>query len=135
MLIHLYRQRSILVVRPAEWRLLIPDLTIIRTLVMKEYEAQAKQAHACWQAGRSGDGYATLSKLATSGDKDFARAYARVITTEIDKSSHLYETVQGMRRNDDNSWDYWVDAKKRIAHIRVATLAQHNFGEYQRVDQ
>ena len=35
MLIHLYRQRSILVVRPADWRLLIPDLKIISTLVTK----------------------------------------------------------------------------------------------------
>jgi putative MATE family efflux protein len=35
MLVHLYRQRSILVVRPSEWRLLIPDLAIIRTLIFK----------------------------------------------------------------------------------------------------
>ncbi len=35
MLIHLYRQRSILVVRPSEWRLLIPDFNIIGTLVTK----------------------------------------------------------------------------------------------------
>jgi len=35
MLIHLYRQRSILVVRPSEWRLLIPDFKIIGALVTK----------------------------------------------------------------------------------------------------
>ena len=35
MLIHLYRQRSILVVRPQEWRLLIPDFSIIRALLTK----------------------------------------------------------------------------------------------------
>jgi putative MATE family efflux protein len=35
MLIHLYRQKSILVVRPNEWRLLIPDFGIIRTLLTK----------------------------------------------------------------------------------------------------
>ena len=35
MLVHLYRRRSILVVRPSEWRLLIPDFTIIRSLVSK----------------------------------------------------------------------------------------------------
>src|SRR5208283_5101097 len=29
--------------------------------------------------------------------KPIARAYARVIATEVDKSAHLYETVQGMR--------------------------------------
>ena len=35
MLAYLYRRRSILVVRPADWRLLIPDLKIITTLVTK----------------------------------------------------------------------------------------------------
>ncbi|MFI4964205.1 MAG: MATE family efflux transporter [Caulobacterales bacterium] len=35
MLAHLYRQKSILVIRPAEWRLLIPDFTIIKGLVTK----------------------------------------------------------------------------------------------------
>jgi putative MATE family efflux protein len=35
MLTHLYRQRSILVIRPSEWRLLIPDFKIITTLVTK----------------------------------------------------------------------------------------------------
>jgi putative MATE family efflux protein len=35
MLAHLYRQKSILVIRPSEWRLLIPDFKIIRSLVTK----------------------------------------------------------------------------------------------------
>jgi putative MATE family efflux protein len=35
MIIHLYRKRSILVLRPGEFKLLIPDLTIVRSLVMK----------------------------------------------------------------------------------------------------
>jgi putative MATE family efflux protein len=35
MLGHLYRQRSILVVRPREWRLLIPDMAIVKALVFK----------------------------------------------------------------------------------------------------
>jgi putative MATE family efflux protein len=35
MIVHLYRQRSILVMRPADWRLLLPDLKIIWTLVAK----------------------------------------------------------------------------------------------------
>lgn len=35
MLAHLYRKRSILVIRPREWRLLIPDLGMVRTLVFK----------------------------------------------------------------------------------------------------
>jgi putative MATE family efflux protein len=35
MLVQLYRKRSILVIRPSQWRLLIPDLGIVRTLVFK----------------------------------------------------------------------------------------------------
>lgn len=35
MLVYLYRKRSILVLRPREWRLLFPDMTILRTLVFK----------------------------------------------------------------------------------------------------
>jgi putative MATE family efflux protein len=35
MVIHLYRTNSILVLRPGEWRLLIPDLAIVRSLVVK----------------------------------------------------------------------------------------------------
>jgi putative MATE family efflux protein len=35
LLTYLYRRGSLLVIRPSEWRLLIPDLTIIRTLVFK----------------------------------------------------------------------------------------------------
>jgi MATE family, multidrug efflux pump len=35
MVVHLYRRKSILVLRPGEFHLLIPDLTLIRSLVMK----------------------------------------------------------------------------------------------------
>jgi putative MATE family efflux protein len=37
MIVFLYRRRSILVLRPSEWRLLIPDLGIIRSLVFKGF--------------------------------------------------------------------------------------------------
>jgi carboxyl-terminal processing protease len=33
------------------------------------------------------------------------------------------ETILGVARNDDNSWNYWVDPQHHIAHLRVATLA------------
>ncbi len=35
LMVHLYRKGSLLVVRPREWRLLLPDAAIIRTLVFK----------------------------------------------------------------------------------------------------
>ncbi len=43
------------------------------------------------------------------------------------------ETVQGVTRRPDNSWDYWLDAEKRIAHVRVVSLAKHTPEELERV--
>jgi carboxyl-terminal processing protease len=43
------------------------------------------------------------------------------------------ETVQGVGRQEDNSWDYWLDRKKRIAHVRIVTLARHTNVELERV--
>jgi len=43
------------------------------------------------------------------------------------------ETVQGVTRRDDNSWDYWIDRKKHIAHVRIVTLARHTADELERV--
>ncbi|HEV3263046.1 MAG TPA: S41 family peptidase [Gemmataceae bacterium] len=34
------------------------------------------------------------------------------------------ETVLGVARKDDNSWDYLVDKRHKIAHVRLATLTQ-----------
>jgi carboxyl-terminal processing protease len=41
--------------------------------------------------------------------------------------------VQGVIRGRDNSWDYWVDPRRRIAHVRVVTLARHTAQELERV--
>ncbi len=43
------------------------------------------------------------------------------------------ESVQGVTRHADNSWDYWLDRKKHIAHIRIVTLAKHTADELERV--
>jgi carboxyl-terminal processing protease len=43
------------------------------------------------------------------------------------------ESVQGVTRDANNSWDYWVDAKKKIAHIRVVTLGKYTAGELEGV--
>jgi C-terminal peptidase prc len=32
------------------------------------------------------------------------------------------ESVFGVSRRDDNSWNYWLDARRKIAHLRVGTL-------------
>jgi carboxyl-terminal processing protease len=39
------------------------------------------------------------------------------------------ETILGVRRHDDHSWDYWADRKNRIAHVRVGPLANGTANE------
>jgi carboxyl-terminal processing protease len=46
---------------------------------------------------------------------------ARTVT--VARESFAAETVLGVTRNPDNSWDYWLDRKKRIAHVRISTFA------------
>lgn len=50
-----------------------------------------------------------------SGDKT-----ARKILLE--RKAFRPETILGVRRLEDNSWDYWADRRKKIAHIRIATV-------------
>jgi carboxyl-terminal processing protease len=50
----------------------------------------------------------------------------------LTRGSFEPETVQGVRRNDDNSWDYWADRERGIAQVRVVALAKHTAGELER---
>jgi carboxyl-terminal processing protease len=34
------------------------------------------------------------------------------------------ESVFGVTRNDNNSWNYWVDEKQKIAHLRLGNLVE-----------
>jgi C-terminal peptidase prc len=43
------------------------------------------------------------------------------------------DTVFGVSRNPDNSWNYLLDKKEKIAHIRLASLQYGTAGELQRV--
>jgi C-terminal processing protease CtpA/Prc len=54
-------------------------------------------------------------------------------TVTLLRDSFEPETVQGVSRAEDNSWDYWVDRKQRIAHVRVVALAHHTAEELDRV--
>jgi carboxyl-terminal processing protease len=60
------------------------------------------------------------------GDKEERKVSLR-------RESFQPETVQGVTRNEDNSWDYWVDRKNRIAHVRVVALAKHTAFELEQV--
>jgi carboxyl-terminal processing protease len=39
------------------------------------------------------------------------------------------ETVWGVARQDDNSWDYWLDRRRRIAHVRLGFLTKGTTAE------
>ncbi len=41
----------------------------------------------------------------------------------VARESFTPETVLGVMRNLDNSWDYWIDRKRRIAQVRISTFA------------
>ena len=62
----------------------------------------------------------------SAGDKDGRKV-------QLVRDHFQAETVQGVTRRDDNSWDYWLDPKKRIAQVRVVTLARHTPAELERV--
>jgi carboxyl-terminal processing protease len=51
------------------------------------------------------------------GDDDTPR------TLRLEPTAFKGETVLGVMRRDDNSWDFWADRKHKIAHIRIASLA------------
>jgi carboxyl-terminal processing protease len=41
----------------------------------------------------------------------------------LERQRYRPEAVLGVRRRDDNSWDFWVDERRRLAHVRLATLS------------
>lgn len=45
-------------------------------------------------------------------------------TATLLRERHRPETVLGVRRRDDNAWDWWVDEKARLAHVRVTSLSR-----------
>lgn len=52
---------------------------------------------------------------------------------KLEPESFRPEAVLGVRRRPDNTWDYLVDASKRIAHIRLAALSSGSGTELREV--
>jgi carboxyl-terminal processing protease len=42
----------------------------------------------------------------------------------MERSAFKAETVFGVQRHDDNSWSYWIDRDRKIAHVRVGALRE-----------
>lgn len=51
-------------------------------------------------------------------------AQATPINVSIEAESFRGETVLGVMRQENNQWDYLLDRKNRIAHVRIAQLAR-----------
>jgi carboxyl-terminal processing protease len=46
----------------------------------------------------------------------------------LERQTFQPETVLGYTRRDDNSWDYWIDRRQKIALVRVAALGNDTRG-------
>jgi carboxyl-terminal processing protease len=58
---------------------------------------------------------------------------AETRTVTLERTCFRGETVLGVSRKDDNRWNYWVDPKQRIAHLRIATIAKGTASELSEV--
>jgi carboxyl-terminal processing protease len=74
-------------------------------------------------AGRSGsvglDDSLTPSKVRVVLKRD---ADNRTYDLIVERRSFQAETVFGVRRRDDNTWDYWIDRERGIAQVRIGAL-------------
>jgi carboxyl-terminal processing protease len=53
----------------------------------------------------------------------------KVETMKLTREIVRMETVTGYARKADNSWDYWFDADKKLAYIRLSSFARHTTEE------
>jgi carboxyl-terminal processing protease len=58
---------------------------------------------------------------------------AEPLEFEITRDVVEVETVLGHRRNDDDSWDFYVDPSSKIAYVRLTTFARNTARELSRV--
>lgn len=54
-------------------------------------------------------------------------------TVLLERICFRSETVLGVSRNGDNSWNYWVEPAQKIAHLRIATVAMGTSQELREV--
>jgi C-terminal peptidase prc len=51
----------------------------------------------------------------------------------VERGRFRTETVFGVQRRDDNSWDYWIDRQRRIAQVRLGRLKKESADELRQV--
>jgi carboxyl-terminal processing protease len=47
----------------------------------------------------------------------------------LERREFQTETVFGVRRHDDNSWDFWIDRERKIAQVRIGPIRDSTDGE------
>ncbi|HXG10965.1 MAG TPA: S41 family peptidase [Gemmataceae bacterium] len=52
---------------------------------------------------------------------------------KLERQTFRPETVLGVIRHDNNAWDYWIDRRRKIAHVRIAGLASGTAMELRQV--
>jgi carboxyl-terminal processing protease len=53
--------------------------------------------------------------------------YTEPLEFELTRSRIEVETVLGIKRNNDDSWDYYVDPDNKIGYIRLTTFARNSY--------
>jgi carboxyl-terminal processing protease len=59
----------------------------------------------------------------------YRRGEGKSVTVILDRARFRVETVLGVARRDDNRWNYLLDARRRIAHVRLAVLGRGTAAE------
>ncbi len=52
-------------------------------------------------------------------------------TVKLQPETYHAETVLGVMREESNRWDYFLDAKQKIAHVRISSLGKGTAAELQ----
>lgn len=63
----------------------------------------------------------TIVRDSTDGTKE--------IDFDLNRGRIEVETVYGVSRNDDASWNFWLDKDKKIAYIRLSQFAQNTYDD------
>nr|BAL54184.1 protease [uncultured Planctomycetota bacterium] len=65
-------------------------------------------------------------------EREMADGTKKQLTFRLTRSRIEVETVFGVRRKSDDSWDYYIDAKNKIAYIRLSQFARFTSRDLQR---
>jgi carboxyl-terminal processing protease len=57
----------------------------------------------------------------------------RVADLEVKRELIRVDTVLGDKRNDDYTWNYWLDADKKIAYVRITNFGRHTADDLRHV--